>query len=73
MLLVLASKKSLCKPRSQRFTLMFTSRSFCDSTFGFLFDPKFNLGEYFEFFCLKLLLILDIFAIEACAVYTVKE
>lgn len=43
-------KKSLRKPRSQRFTLMFTSRHFYNCSFGFHFDPKFCLGEYFEIF-----------------------
>lgn len=47
---VLASKKSLCEPRSQRFTLMLTFQSFYDSTFGSFFDPKFYLGEYLNFF-----------------------
>ena len=47
---VLAPKKSLCKPRSRRFTLIFTFQSFYDSTFGSFFDPKFYLGEYLETF-----------------------
>lgn len=42
------AKKSFCKPRSQKFTLIFTCRSFGDYSFGFFFDPKFYLGEYFE-------------------------